>query len=546
MPLLMASAMREFPRRLVENPQKWEEYVRTFDTRMLAAAILSPVGLTAWAQAMTWIFRGRLAEGGRWGLLLPWALVCAMALAALAGRREIRRQRERRIPGVCWAFGTLQAVWLPCLAWYSLPEFAVIAGVALCAMAFHDARCFYDATWLRVHYLLAWLAFLVLLLGVDALGGPGLLARAHAAPQYLRMAISFVAMIAVLVQIILAVVGRQWYRSEARVWAHNLAQIQLAEMRREREVIACSCDFIAKGVTAGQFSHDLVSPLSTVSLSADRLREELAKLTDELGARGEQDLRARLTSLHDAAESIVKGSARLHEMAAALLRSLRQPSALGPTDVRALVGDAIREMNASSARHGTHAAPPIVELEPTQVFVGAEHAAALGSILCNGALQNPQTPLRVHGREAGPWFYLLSIRDTGVAIEQRAAALERVRAALVLTESGTPRASTHAGFGVGLTLAKLLLVRHNGWLAVEEPAHGPGLVFQVALPRVAPDSIPASENTPERIASEQPSPRGPDAALANSRAAGSYFGASGAVEAEERPSTASAFRWPGR
>lgn len=493
--------MPQFSRRLVDNPQKWEEYARSFDGPMVATAIAGTAALTALAQATTWLVRGQPAVDGRFGLLFPWLLALAVALTALIARRQMRRQRARRIPLGCWAFGTLQMLWLIGLGWYVLPEFSVVLAVALWAVAYHDARYFYDAVWLRLHYLLVWPLFFLILLGIDLLGGPGLLARMHTQPGFVRFAIGFVVMVAALIQIILAVVGRQWYRLDAKVWAHAETQTQLAAMRREREVIARSCAFIAQGLTAGQFSHDVASPLSTVSLSVGEVAENLDALAGELAVRQDPELLARVTGLREAAQGIVRGNARLHEMTTAMMRSLRGGSTLGETDVETLMRAAVNEMASASARHGIRPATPMLAMAAAKVLVTDEHPAAIGSILCNGALQNPEEPLLVEGRAVNPYFYAIAIRDHGVEAAARTSALARVRAALALVETGASADSPagYQGYGVGLTLAKLLLVRHNGWLAVDAPAEGAGLVFRILLPRIAPAGIPVGDNAPEKL-----------------------------------------------
>jgi signal transduction histidine kinase len=498
------STVSEFPRRLTDNPQKWEEYVRSFDASMIATAIAGTVVMTLAAEIATWLLRGHAAADGRFGIIFPWVLVLGIAGTALVAQWQMRRQNKRRIPVVCWAFGTLQMLWMIGLAWYSVPEFSVVLAAALWAVAFHDARYFYDAIWLRLHYLLVWPAFFLILFAVDLFGGPGLLARAREQPGFVRMALAFSLLVAGLVQIILVVIGRQWYRLDVKVWAHASAQTQLAEMRREREVIARSCAFIAQGLTAGQFSHDVASPLSTVSLSVGQLVENLDALAAELEARRDKEILSRVVTLREAVTGIARGNARLHEMTSAMSRSLRGGSTLAEVDIGALMSAAEKEMRVSSGRHGVRPAQPIVEVTPGTVFATEEHAAALGSILCNGVLQKPEVPLHVRGTPLGRFFYLLAIRDQGVPSHERAAALERVRASLALVDAGakTESTSTYQGYGIGLTLAKLLLVRNNGWLAVDAPAEGPGLIFKVVLPRISPSDIPVGDNTPEKLAED--------------------------------------------
>jgi hypothetical protein len=47
-------------------------------------------------------------------------------------------------------------------------------------------------------------------------------------------------------------------------------------------------------------------------------------------------------------------------------------------------------------------------------------------------------------------------------------------------------------------LAKVLFLRYDGWLTVEEPDEGPGVVFRVVLPAADPALIPDDEKVPER------------------------------------------------
>ncbi|HEX7500793.1 MAG TPA: hypothetical protein VF524_10895, partial [Polyangia bacterium] len=99
--------MSEFPHRLADNPQKWEEYVRSFDAPMIATAIVGTVVMTLVAEIATWLLRGHAAADGRFGIVFPWVLVLAIAVTALVSQRQMRHQGERRIPLSCWAFGTL-------------------------------------------------------------------------------------------------------------------------------------------------------------------------------------------------------------------------------------------------------------------------------------------------------------------------------------------------------------------------------------------------------------------------------------------------------
>jgi hypothetical protein len=59
---------------------------------------------------------------------------------------------------------------------------------------------------------------------------------------------------------------------------------------------------------------------------------------------------------------------------------------------------------------------------------------------------------------------------------------------------------SYEGLGLGLVLAKILFLRHNGCLSVASPQQGPGLLFVVVLPRRPLADIPIPDNDPEAVA----------------------------------------------
>jgi hypothetical protein len=122
--------------------------------------------------------------------------------------------------------------------------------------------------------------------------------------------------------------------------------------------------------------------------------------------------------------------------------------------------------------------------------------------LLNGALQQAPSPVRVRGWVRDRWYYLLTIRDFATPERERESTLQRIRQSLSLVGSMPQEAfrREYAGFGLGLVLGKLSLVRHGGWLSVSEPEQGAGIEFTVVLPRVAPAEIPETEHRPEAVA----------------------------------------------
>ena len=501
---MTAPDTKSLPSGFTDNPHKWDELVASFAPRQVVAAVLSTVAFTGIGQILSRVIGGRFSIGGASGVLVPWLLAAAMIVAVTIARRRILAAKARVIPAVVWVLGVIQVFWVASLAWYTEPVFSIVLAAGLCAIAFHDARYFYNATSLHLHYLLVWPAFFLFLLVVDLCGGHGLLARAASQPHYLRTAIPIIVGVMLVLQLVVSVVGQQWRELDGKMWAHGQLQAQLAEMRREREVIVRSCDFLVQGLAAGRFSHDVASPVSTVALTVGEMADGLREM-EALVAKGDirgEDAQALVKRLQAATDRIGRGHARIHEMAMTMSHSLRGETTSVSTTMEALLDDALASLRTSLERHKVAYLAPFADVVPSKLQVSGEHAAALGSIMCNGILQNPLEPLRVHGRPANEWFYVIAVRDFGVDGAARDTALARVRQQLALVEPGTGAAAprSYEGFGMGLVLAKILFLRHNGCLSVASPNTGRGLLFVMVVPRSPIADIPVSENSPERIA----------------------------------------------
>ncbi|HEY8927243.1 MAG TPA: hypothetical protein VIU64_22825 [Polyangia bacterium] len=499
-----ATTTTQTPRRFSDDPLKWDEFVAMFVPRQIAVMIGTTVVFNLLAEIISFAISGHAANGGLSGVVVPWLLVVTLTMALFASRHRVLASTERRIPFVMWVFAVNQIFWLAALAWYAVPVFSIVLAVGLCAIAFHDARYFYNALFLHLYYLLVWPGFFAFLLLIDLCGGHGLLARAAADPKYLHTAIPIVIAIVFILQLVVYVVGAQWRELDAKLWAHGRLQAQLAEMRREREVIVRSCDFLVQGLAAGRFSHDVASPVSTVALSAGELLEGLDQMSDlaNVDPIDRTQLLPLIGQLRMATERIGRGHTRIHEMATTMARSLRDGATAAPISSATLIEQALREQRAALERHKVTPLEPKIDVAPSTVYVSVEHAAAIGSIMCNGILHGPEAPLHVLGRPANEWFYVLSIRDFGVEGEVRTRAIARVRSQLALAEPASQLSEqrSYEGFGMGLMLAKILFLRHNGYVTVASPTIGRGLLFVVVMPRRLVGDIPVSENSPELVA----------------------------------------------
>jgi hypothetical protein len=367
---------------------------------------------------------------------------------------------------------------------------------------FHD-------TWFLPGRATRWLyaamfpAFDLALLAADTFGGHGLLATLAQHHDWVVAMLACQVLVAVLMQAYMV-------NLEVEALAHDKALIheralehELTLARREREIVQGSAMLLATGVNASKFSHDVTWPATVVDMTARVINEMLDDAPADAPREWVRVLRAAMVDVTNSAQCVM-------QMTSALATSLRTGEVVGPVAVTQL-GDEVAQFFRRAMRgHGIVPVKPRVRLETVDVWVTPGHASSLGNLLVNGGLQAPGEALEMTGAPLDEWFYLLRVRDFGVADQERETALRTVQATLDSLESSSrisipdDNGASYRGFGVGLLLAKIHLLRHNGAIAVTTPVEGPGLEFLIALPRVDPATIPESENQPERLLRELP------------------------------------------
>ena len=495
-------------------PLKHADLVASYSTKMVASSLGSAALLTV-IGTVTWAFVPSQSWGGH--PILVWALLALQIPGILWSRSHLLAGRQRDFMKAYWVTSVVQFVWIQLLCWVSGPTSWAVGVAMMLAWAYNDAWNFYDSPHVRAQYLVALPAFDAALLLLDAFGGRGLLHLAERAPGTALAFVVSQAIFVAMAQVIVVMVGRHARQHDSRFDEHLRLEHELTLLRREREIIQQSCTFLTKGLTASRFSHDVANPLCVVTGNAGLLRDMLS--TGPLGAEGPSRALMRLApaerravedavsrwsgELGEITQEIEQAVERVMKMTSVLARSVRSRDPLAEQSVEALVQNAIERAAANAQAHGVQSLSPFVRLEPHQVHVTGDHSESIANILTNGALQRPDVPLEITGRRSGPWFYSLQIRDFGVSPAERPAALEAIRRSLALSPreaSSTPEGDrTYRGYGIGLMLAKVLLLRYNGWLSVDSPEAGPGVVFRIVLPTEEPAMIPERENLPERV-----------------------------------------------
>ncbi len=485
---------------MFEDPKLYELLLSHYTGNNLALKLAFPAAISAVAAAATAAFGGL-----RPGALIAGALCVAQIPTTLACARHVRaRDAERFFPAYLVA-STVQYLWLCFLCWYSAPVFAVVGVMVFCAWAFNDARFLYNSPLLRWMLIAAFPLFNFCLLLVDAAGGNGLLAMARTAPGRLVAVLAAELSVALVAVIIVSVVGTREYR---RKLADDRAQREheLAVARAERDALRNVSVYLAHGLAAAKFSHDIASPINVVTFSVEALRDQIARLLT-LDAASPERLPAELAAWRDETASICDdlalGASRAEKMTRDVADTIKNPEAQEPRPVATLVGDALAEVAVALKGHRTSASPTVA-LEEAEVAVAPGHVGTLANLVTNAALQRPEGVIEVTGRAFDPWFYVLDIRDHGVLAEQRPVALEAITRALRLDAAVTAKAATggsadrkYRGYGIALMMARVFVTRYGGAIGATAPAEGDGLVLRVVLPRVHPNVIPTNANDPE-------------------------------------------------
>jgi hypothetical protein len=495
----------ELSRDIFDNARGYEKLARAYEPRNAALGVLVPALVTLVLTGLHALFP---SAGSLASLEAPWLLVALHVPAITLTGRMFRARRRAAFQRAYWLQSLVQYLWLQFLCWHTTPFFALVGVMIFCAWAFNDAWFFYDTRPIKLQYLLAFPIFDALLLGVDLAGGAGLLDLLHRDARAFAALISVQLVLAVVLQVILDFVGSTTYAHDRGVLAQSLQERELAVMRAERAVLQESSVYLAHGLSAAKFSHDVGTPLQYL-VSNLGLLAEMFERPPPSASLAKQWAEAR-EILADA----VEGAHKVRAMSDELARSIKTRESPAPTPVRALVDRALEASRADLAARGLATPDARLDLEDADVVVTAGHAGTLANLLTNGSLQRPDAPLDVRGRALNPWFYHLALRDHGVEPDARPDALAAIQRALTFepprppsaTEPPKPRA--YEGYGLALTMARVLLGRYDGALGVGAPDSGRGVVLHVILPRLPQAEIPAGADAPEAALNAALAPMG--------------------------------------
>jgi signal transduction histidine kinase len=232
------------------------------------------------------------------------------------------------------------------------------------------------------------------------------------------------------------------------------------------------------GEMSAKVAHEVRNPLSSVSLNAELLEDELSLLPDARRAEAGQLLRA-IRSQIDVLSAVTEGYLRF----ARLPKPLREPSAVGPliTDLAEFVREELR------ARRVQLVVDVDAELPTLRVDAGQIRQALL-NLIRNAAEAMPDGgAIRLEARlvpaapqlpspSAPPPSVEVTVSDTGAGVAPED--LERVFEPFYTSKQG--------GTGLGLAISREIAMEHGGTLTCESVS-GKGTTFRLTLPISGPE-----------------------------------------------------------
>ena len=236
-----------------------------------------------------------------------------------------------------------------------------------------------------------------------------------------------------------------------------------------------------KSAILANMSHEIRTPLTAILGFSDILREEVPDDLQEFAETVHAGATRLLGTLND-----ILDYARLDADAETLVAE--------PFDVVAQTRSTVQLLGTLAQQRGLalHFSSDAVE------YVATQSATAMGRVVMNLVgngikfTERGEVAVSVHAQED---FFAVRVRDTGCGISE--AFLPRLFEAFTQESDGHDR--SHEGTGLGLSITKRLVDLMGGTIRVWS-RKGEGTLFEVSVPRVAPDAI-ASFGAPGEIAS---------------------------------------------
>lgn len=262
------------------------------------------------------------------------------------------------------------------------------------------------------------------------------------------------------------------------------AYLSLDRAKQEIEQLALvKSDFVAIA------SHEIRSPLSTISLYAERLQG------GEMGELDEATL--------DAVTAINSASTRLGRVVSDLMDSALLERGLMPIEFRDVWLDEVVREAAHDASAVAESRGGAVRLDgdiPDSVIFadGLRLRQVFDNLLSNAVKYSPEGSEVVVRMHAGDDWIEVDVIDRGRGVPE--AQLDRLFTLFGRVDFGDSRDT--AGLGLGLAISARIVEAHGGHLSFRPNDDGRGSIFSVKLPRDS-SSVPASGHTVISVVGER-------------------------------------------
>jgi signal transduction histidine kinase len=234
------------------------------------------------------------------------------------------------------------------------------------------------------------------------------------------------------------------------------------------------------GEAVGELAHEIRNPLAAVSTNLQFLEEELP--TD-------------VGDLVDVTREMRMGLDRMRTVLGWFVSLYRStPAHLGPRDLAAEVKNAVLPLLKTMPK-----AHVVLELEPARV---AAHEGQLGQVAANLVTNAAQAM-----GESGAIMVRVGVRDgrAFLSVEDEGPGIPAELHQRVFERGFTSKSrGEHKGTGLGLYIARTIVERHAGRIAVRS-APQKGTIFEVDLPLLAEEREPISKRFTEPPSSSKPS-----------------------------------------
>jgi two-component system phosphate regulon sensor histidine kinase PhoR len=242
-------------------------------------------------------------------------------------------------------------------------------------------------------------------------------------------------------------------------------------VRREANLSQLQSDFVSK------VSHELRTPLTSIRLFSDTL--ELRRADPE--------------AIDTCISGLKREGARLQDLIDRLLdwgrmESGRRQYHLQPTDVYAIVKQAMRDFEGVRERQNAHVSVELPEHLPAVWAEAGSISDALLNLLTNASKYGGH-PAEITLRAAAtPRQVRISVQDNGLGIAPR----EHKRIFQKFYRVDDRLSRDKEGSGLGLAIAKHVVKAHKGHIELRS-APGKGSVFTIVLPAWRAQEAPALE-----------------------------------------------------